>query len=63
MNSSGLRRLAENLWVLEYPSKLLGTAIGRRSTVIRLSNGMVLVHSTAPFAPDDVRAISALRAV
>jgi hypothetical protein len=60
MRSSGLQSLTENLWVLEFPAKLMGTAIGRRSTVMRLGNGRVLVHSTAPFEADDVAAISAL---
>lgn len=63
MKSTGLRNVGENLWVLEFPVRLLGTAIGRRSTVIRLSNAQVMVHSSAPFQPDDVTAISALGAV
>ena len=60
MRSSGLRQLADGLWVLEFPVRMLGTAIGRRSTVLRLGNGEVLMHSSAPFAPEDVAAISAL---
>ena len=60
MRSSGLHAVAENLWVVEFPAKMLGTAIGRRSTVMRLANGEVLVHSSAPFETADVAAISAL---
>jgi hypothetical protein len=60
MRSSGLRQLDENLWVLEFPLKMMGMAIGRRSTVLRLGNGELLVHSSAPFASEDVAAISRL---
>jgi hypothetical protein len=60
MRSLGLRSVADNLWVLEFPAKMMGTAIGRRATILRLANGEILVHSTAPFSADDVAAISAL---
>jgi len=60
MKSSGLHQLGDNLWVLDFPAKLLGTAIGRRSTVLRLTNGELLVHSSAPFRAEDVAAITTL---
>ena len=46
--------------MLRYPLRLLGMAIGRTVTVIRLSSGKLLIHSTAPFSPDDVAKIRAL---
>ena len=52
--------LAENLWQLQFPLKLLGANMQRHVTVIRLRSGAVVVHSTGPFAPADVAAISAL---
>lgn len=55
-----MQKLAENLWVLRYPLPLLGADPGRRVTVIRLQSGDLVIHSTAPFSPDDVVAIHAL---
>lgn len=52
--------LAENLWQLQFPLKLLGANMQRHVTIIRLRSGEVVVHSTAPFTPPDVAAISAL---
>ncbi len=52
--------LAENLWQLPFPLKLLGANMQRHVAVIRLRSGAVVVHSTGPFAPADVAAISAL---
>ncbi len=34
--------------------------IGRNVTVIRLRDGRLVIHSTAPFAPEDVAAVKAL---
>ena len=52
--------LAENLWHLQFPLKLLGANMQRHVTVIRLGTGEVVVHSTAPFTKRDVDDISAL---
>lgn len=52
--------VAENLWQLPFALKVLGANIQRHVTVIRLRSGAVVVHSTAPFSPADVAAISAL---
>ncbi len=53
-------QLAENLWQLQFPLKVLGANIQRNVTLIRLRSGAVVVHSTGPFSPTDVAAISAL---
>lgn len=55
-----MENLAENLWQLQFPLTLLGANMQRHVTVIRLSSGAVVIHSTGPFAPADVAAISAL---
>lgn len=52
--------LAENLWLLAYPLKMLGADLRRNVTLIRLHSGKVVVHSTAAFTPDDVAEIRAL---
>ncbi len=53
-------RIAENVWILRYPLRLLGVEIGRSVTIIRLGNGKLVIHSTAPFTAADVAAIQSL---
>lgn len=61
MNASTVpRSLAENLWLLPFPLKMLGADLRRNVTLVRLSSGKLLIHSTAPFTPEDVGAIRAL---
>ncbi len=55
-----MEAVAENLWLLSHPLPLLGEYLGRNVTIIRLRSGDLVIHSTAPFSPDDVAAISAL---
>jgi hypothetical protein len=57
--TSKLKELAPNLWLLSYPLRILGVDLRRNVTVIRLSSGKLIIHSTAPFAASDVGAISA----
>jgi hypothetical protein len=52
--------LATDLWLLSYPLKMLGANFGRNVTIIRLSSGKLVIHSTAPFASADVIAINQL---
>ena len=52
--------LAENLWLLAYPLKMLGADLRRNVTLIRLRSGKMVIHSTAPFSPEDVAAIRTL---
>jgi hypothetical protein len=53
-------QIAEDLWVLRYPLSLLGTQVGRTVTLIRQRSGHLIIHSTAPFTPSEVKAIRAL---
>lgn len=55
-----MQQLAPNLWLLQYPLRLLGLPIGRNVTVIRLTSGDLVIHSTAPFTRDDVQRIAGL---
>lgn len=56
-----MKNLAENLWLLHYPLPLLGDYLGRNVTIVRLPrSGELVIHSTGPFTPADVAAISAL---
>ena len=55
-----MNQIAENLWTLHYKLPLLGEYLGRNVTIIRLSSGDLVIHSTGPFTPEDVAAIKAL---
>ena len=55
-----MQAVAENLWVMCFPLRLLGTALGRIVTLLRLRSGEIVIHSTAPFSSEDVAAILAL---
>jgi hypothetical protein len=55
-----MRRIAENLWTLQYPLSLLGGHQDRIVTIIRLSTGKLIIHSTGPFTPADIAAITNL---
>lgn len=55
-----LMPLAENLWLLAYPLKMLGVDLRRNVTLIRLHSGKMVIHSTAPFLPEDLAIIRSL---
>jgi hypothetical protein len=59
-NPHRLEQIANNLWVLRYPLQVLGAQMGRTTTLIRLRNGDLIIHSTGPFTPADVAVITAL---
>lgn len=52
--------VAEDVWLLPYPLKLLGADLRRNVTVVRLMCGRLLIHSTAPFTAADVATIRRL---
>ena len=54
-----MQQIAENLWLLRFPLRLLGLQIGRNVAVIRLASGKLVIHSTAPFEPEVVARIRA----
>lgn len=55
-----MKKIAENLWLLQYPLSVLGTQHGRNVTVIRLRSGRTILHSMAPFTQADLAAIQTL---
>lgn len=59
-NHSVITPIAENLWCKTYPLKMLGLELGRRVTIVRLSSGKLVIHSTAPFTAGDVAEVRAL---
>lgn len=55
-----LTSVAENLWMLVYPLKMLGVDVRRNVTIIRLKSGKLVIHSTGPFTSEDVAEIRTL---
>jgi hypothetical protein len=58
--TTALLPLADNLWLLPYPLKMLGVDVRRNVTLIRLASGPLVIHSSAPFSREDADAIRAL---
>lgn len=52
-----LKTIAPNLWMMTFPLTTLGVDLQRNVTIMRLSSGDLVVHSTAPFTPADVEMI------
>lgn len=45
--------LADKVWLLRYPLRTFGMRLGRNVTVMALEDGRLVIHSTAPFTPED----------
>src|SRR4051812_35842567 len=55
-----MKQVAENIWLLRYPLPILGNNFGRSVTIIWLGSGKLVIHSTAPFAAQDIDSIRQL---
>lgn len=55
-----MKQIAENLWIKGYPLSVFGTRHGRNVTVIRLSDGRLIIHSMAPFPAADLQGLQAI---
>ncbi len=60
MRLSGVLPFAENLWLETYPLKRLGVDLRRNVAIIRLTDGSLVIHSTAPFTHAQVAQIQTL---
>ena len=60
MGDSELRRLDQNLWVIDQPLRVGGLELGARTCVIRLGDGGVIVHAPGPRTAGLSREIAAL---
>jgi len=58
-----LDRLDEGLWVQATPHTMMGLHLGTRMTVVRLSDGSLLVHSPVKLTPELKEAVDALGVV
>ena len=54
---AGWRQLADNVALLQFPLRACGIDFRRNVTLMRLRDGRVIIHSTAPFHSEDVKAI------
>ncbi|MDQ3414949.1 MAG: hypothetical protein M3480_08300 [Verrucomicrobiota bacterium] len=50
-------QLADDVALLQFPLRAFGIDFRRNVTLLRLRDGRLLIHSTAPFGPEDVQAI------
>lgn len=55
-----LRPLARDLWVIDQPFTLFGARVGVRTTLIRLEDGQLWIHSPVPLSPELADAIEGL---
>jgi hypothetical protein len=61
MAPAALRSIADGLWVADAPShSMVGLRLGTRMTVVRLTNGSLLVHSPIALAPELRAAVDTL---
>jgi len=66
MTTTTLRELDADLWVAEMPSRMLGVSLGARSTIVRLPDGGLWVHSPIQLAPalrEEVDALGPVRCI
>ena len=53
------RQIADDVVVMSFPLRFVGIDFRRNVTLLRLGDGRVVIHSTAPFTERDVAAIRA----
>jgi hypothetical protein len=51
-------QLADDVALLQFPFRAFGIDFARNVTLLRLRDGRLVIHSTAPFAPADIEAIT-----
>jgi hypothetical protein len=60
---STLRQIDESLWVIDHPFKAAGIPVGTRTTLVRLSDGGLFLHSPGPLSVALAKQIDALGSV
>jgi hypothetical protein len=55
-----MQAIADHIWIQLFPLSMLGGHQGRVVTVLRLSSGKLIIHSTGPFSNADIAQIKAL---
>ncbi len=54
---TGWRQLTDDVALISFPWRTLGIDFRRNVTLLRLADGRVVIHSTAPFTEQDIAAI------
>lgn len=49
--TSVLQQLDDTLWVIDHPFRMMGIPVGTRTTLVRLSDGGLFMHSPGPLTP------------
>jgi len=57
---SQLQLVAPNIWVIDFPLRVVGLQLGTRTTVVRLASGGLWLHSPGPLQSELVTTLSAL---
>ena len=57
VNDVTWRQIADDIAMMSFPFRVFGIDFKRNVTLLRLSDGRVVIHSTAPFTEKDVAAI------
>lgn len=55
-----LTQLDDDLWVIDHPFRMLGLEIGARTTVVRLQDGGLFLHSPGPLSVPDAKQLDEL---
>jgi len=56
-SARGWRQIADDVVVMSFPLRAFGIDFRRNVTLLRIADGRVVIHSTAPFTQKDVAAI------
>ena len=58
-----LQSIGEHIWIEEYPFEFIGVVLGRRMTVIRLTDGNLFLHSPGEMTDDRKECLESLGSV
>jgi len=60
MNDNFLELVGKDIWIINYPFKLIGANFGNKMTVIKYDDDKLLLHSPIPISPHLIKEIDAL---
>ncbi|MDG2334688.1 MAG: DUF4336 domain-containing protein [Myxococcota bacterium] len=52
-----LRTIADGLWVIDHPFKMMGIPLGTRTTLVRLADGGLFMHSPGPMDAELIESV------
>ena len=60
MNDNSLELVGKDIWIVNYPFKLIGVNFGNRMTVIKYDDDKLLLHSPIPISPSLSKQLDAI---